>query len=246
MKYVTLVLLSLFAVGCAPLHVHKPTPVNKVFDFPDTESRYYIQVGDVVRVSFQDFENLETSTAEELPVRPDGKVFLPLLEDEVAMAGLTPAQVRDTLLKEYGRYIKEPVVRVNIIQFAPRQVYVGGEVGDAQALPYRGKSMSVLDAVVSAGHFEDTAHRNNVIVIRYQGANSKPLVMSLKVKDAIKNVDISQNISLMPEDIIVVPRTRIAQANLFVDQYINSMIPSIANSFATLWAADAIFNENGD
>lgn len=242
-NFIILAFIALIGTGCSNLPVKNPVELHNVPNVADTEKEYYIQVGDIVQVRKEpvqpDVDPLE------IPVLPDGKIQLPYLTRGVEVAGLTTDQAADKVRRLLRRIERDPIITLNIISFAPRQVYVGGEVQAPAAVPYRGKSMSVLDALFTTGSYTDRSNLEQVIVMRYQGVGTKPLVMALDVTEAITNNDLTQNVALMPEDIIVVPRTRIANANLFVEQYINRMLPlpGVFNSFASAYLVDTVIND---
>lgn len=248
LKYIAMLVVITSFYGCANLSVHDPVPLNQIPNVKDTEQRYYIQVGDVVQLRFE--ERMERDAEEdpiELPVRPDGKISVPFLKDEVEIAGLTPSQATQKVVSEMRKIVHDPIITLNIVSFAPRQVYVGGEVGLPAAIPYRGKTMSALDAILTAGSYTDRSRLNHVILMRYQGIDKKALVMALDLSDAIENHDVAQNVALMPEDIIVVPLSRVANLNRFVDQYINRNVPlpGIVYGFGTAYAIDQLIDDDG-
>ena len=240
---ITLLLLMLTACG-TPMMVRHPLRVDQIPDVKETTKSYFVQVGDVLRVYIPDVTNGIGGEGEnflDLPVRPDGRILLPLLKEDIVVAGYTPSQIRENLIKLYTRLVRRPQVMVNIQEFAPREVYVSGEVGTAQALPYR-TSLTALRAVAAAGPDVMRANIENVIVIRTQGVEKKPLVIPLNLHRALTNEDISQDITLMPNDVVFVPKKGIVRANDAVEQYVNRMIPApgLLYGVATIYAADQI------
>lgn len=233
---------SLFLVGCgAPMRVNDPVAVNDLPAINETTDDYYIQVGDVVRVEVPGVTDTNLAGGEpyvDLPVRPDGKIYMPLLKDEVTVAGYTPAQARENLLAAYTEFLTNPVVNFNLLAFAPREVYVTGEVTSAaRTFEYR-KSLTVLRAVAAAGHDTRRANLENVIIVRTRGAGNMPLVTSVNLKDALTNLDPRQDIALMPNDVVFVPRSGVVNVNDFIEQYISRMIP--LPGVVTVWAGSNI------
>ncbi len=213
------ILALLASAGCAT--VSKPTKVAslKPADLgspPDLE--YRIQVGDQIDVKFYFNPDLN----EHLVVRPDGMISLQLVP-EIKAAGLTPKQLTETLKREYSRELAKPELTVIMRSFSAQRVFVGGEVGKPGEKPIVGK-ITVLQAVAMAEGFTDSAKTTEVVVIRRR-EDARPLVIPVNVKAAISGADLSQDLALMPYDVVYVPRSGLAMANLFVDQTIRKMIP---------------------
>jgi protein involved in polysaccharide export with SLBB domain len=213
------VLTLLATSGCAT--VSKPTNVASLTPAelsaaPDLE--YKIQVGDQIDVKFYFNPDLN----EHLVVRPDGMVSLQLVP-EMKAAGLTPKQLTEALKREYSAELAKPELSVIMRSFSAQRIFVGGEVGKPGEKPLVG-TLTVLQAVAMAEGFKDTAKTTEVIVIRRR-PDGRPLVIPLNIKAAISGADISQDLALMPYDVVQVPRSGLAMANLFVDQAIRGMIP---------------------
>ncbi len=135
-----------------------------------------------------------------LPVRPDGKVSLPLLND-VQAAGLTPMQLADSITGKLKKYVTDPRVTVVVTAMNSQRIYVLGEVNHTGAMPLL-PGMTVLQAVGNAG-FTQFANTKGIYVLREE--NGKQVKLPFNYKKVIKGQDISQNISLKPGDTIVVP-----------------------------------------
>jgi len=135
-----------------------------------------------------------------LPVRPDGKISMPLLND-VQAAGLTPMQLADSLTEKLKKYLADPRVTVVITQMNSQRVYVLGEVLHSGALPLL-PNMTVLQALATAG-FTQFANTKNIYVLRT--VNGKQQKMAFNYKQAMRGDAVAQNISLKPGDTIVVP-----------------------------------------
>ncbi len=136
-----------------------------------------------------------------VPVRPDGKVTLPLLND-VQAAGLTAMQLASTITEGLKKYINNPQVTVSVMEINSRRVYVTGEVAKAGAyalLPH----MTVLQALSSSGGFTQFARVKNIYVLRTE--NGKQVKLPFNYKQAISGKNPEQNIELQPGDVIVVP-----------------------------------------
>jgi polysaccharide export outer membrane protein len=142
----------------------------------------------------------EPDLTETLPVRPDGKISMPLLND-VTAAGLTPLQLRDTITERLKKYIADPRVTVVVTGMNSRRVFVTGEVthtGPMTLLPH----MTVLQALAQAG-FTQFANTKAIYLLRTD--NAKQQKIPFNYKEVVKGNHPEQNIQLKPGDTIVVP-----------------------------------------
>ncbi len=141
-----------------------------------------------------------------VPVRPDGKISTPLVEDMVAV-GKTPSQLARDIEKSLAEYVKAPKVNV-VVMIAVSvfsQVKVIGQVKTPQALPYR-DGMTVLDAVLAVGGLGQFAAGNRAHIVRTE--NGKQTEIKVKLDALVNNGDMKQNLLLKPGDVLVVPETR--------------------------------------
>ena len=135
-----------------------------------------------------------------LPVRPDGKISMPLLND-VQAAGLKPMQLADSITERLRKYIADPRVTVVVTAMNSQRIYVLGEVLHTGAMPLI-PGMTVLQALASAG-FTQFANTKGIYVLRVQ--NGKQQKIPFNYKQVIKGEATEQNIILKPGDTIVVP-----------------------------------------
>jgi polysaccharide biosynthesis/export protein len=163
---------------------------------------YRIGPGDTLKVYV--FQNDELTVT--VPVRPDGKISTPLVEDMVAV-GKTPSQLARDIEKSLGVYVKAPKVNVVVMLAVSvySQVKVIGQVLHPQALPYR-DGMSVLDAVLAVGGLGQFAAGNRAHVVRTE--NGKQTEIKVKLEALVNDGDMKQNLALRPGDVLVVPETR--------------------------------------
>jgi polysaccharide export outer membrane protein len=136
-----------------------------------------------------------------VPVRPDGKISLPLIND-VQASGLTPMQLAMSITEKLKKYVAEPQVTVIVRQINSRRIYLVGEVSRAGAFPML-PGMTVLQALSSAGGFSQFANQKGIYILRTEGG--KQIKIPFNYKDAIKGLRPEQNILLKPGDTIVVP-----------------------------------------
>lgn len=183
---------------------------------------YTMHYGDVLDIRF--FYNPELDVT--LPIRPDGGIHLELI-GEVRAQGLTPAELAARLESRYAGTLRNPEVAVILTTFVDRKVYVGGEVNTPRAIELS-RDQTAFQAILEAGGFKSTAHLANIVVLRDQGTE-EPLFFTLDYAEAVKygNVDTGKgpDLTLQPNDIIFVPKTRVARWGQLVDQYFTQLVP---------------------
>lgn len=163
---------------------------------PSTPADYVIGADDTLRITVWKETDLNVT----LPVRPDGKISLPLLDD-VQAAGLTPLQLKDSITGKLKKYVADPRVTVVVTAMNSQRIYVLGEVthtGAMALLPH----MTMLQALSSAG-FTQFANLKAIYLLRTQDGQQTKI--RFNYKDAIKGNDTQQNVVLRPGDTIVVP-----------------------------------------
>jgi protein involved in polysaccharide export with SLBB domain len=183
---------------------------------PGTET-YRIQPGDQLDLKF--FYNPELN--ESVVVRPDGRISLQLV-DEVLAAGLTPAELDAALTKRYEAELRRPEVSVILRSLGAYRVYVGGEVG-TPALVGLAPGMGPLQAVMAAGGFKETAKPEAALVIR-RGSDNRPVPIPVNLQQMLAVGGAGDGMQLQPGDVVYVPKTWIAEANKFVNQYIERLL----------------------
>ena len=163
---------------------------------------YLIGPGDSLHVFV--FQNEELSVT--VPVRPDGKISTPLVEDMVAV-GKTPSQLARDIEKSLAEYVKSPKVNVVVMGALSifSQVKVIGQVKTPQALPFR-DGMKVLDAILAVGGLGQFAAGNRAHLVRTE--NGKETEIKVKLDDLVNGGDMKQNFALKPGDVLVVPESR--------------------------------------
>jgi len=165
---------------------------------PGTPNGYVIGVDDVLSILFWRDKDL---SAPEITVRPDGKVTLPLLNDLQA-AGLTPEQLRDTVLDAARKYVEDPNPTVIVKEIKSRKVFITGQVEKPGPYPLNG-TVTVLQLIATAGGLRDFADGKNISVIRVR--DGKQTVFEFNYQDLLKKRYLTQNIELTPGDTVVVP-----------------------------------------
>ena len=194
---------------------------------PPPAEEYRIQAGDQLDIKFYYNKDLN----EQVTVRPDGRISLQLVKTVVA-AGLTPEQLTDHLKKAYGAQLKNPEITVIVRSFGSQRVYVDGEV-NKPGLVNLVDPTTALQSISQAGGLKDSARTDEVILIR-RSADNKFTATMLNLEKALDGTDTKQDIVLMPLDIIYVPKSHIANVNVWVDQYIRKNIPVTMGIGATV------------
>jgi polysaccharide export outer membrane protein len=195
------VLACLGVLLCLPLVHAADTPAQVPLPPPAVAANYVIGPGDTLQVFV--WRNPELSTT--VPVRPDGKVSTPLVEDVVA-TGKTPSQLARDIEKILGEFIRSP--QVNIIVSKPlsafSQIKVVGQVAQPQGLAYQ-EGMTVLDVVLAVGGLGPFAAGNRAKIVRTE--NGKQKEIKVRLSDLVNNGKMKYNILLKPGDVLVVPES---------------------------------------
>lgn len=161
---------------------------------------YRIGVDDIVAVNVWQNPGLSVT----VPVRPDGKISMPLLGD-VQAGGLTPSEVGNNIERSLSRYLKDPHVVVILQELKSHEflsrVRVTGAVNNPITLPYR-RGMTVLDAVLEAGGLTEFASPNRTMLYRREQKGTRAIPIYLE--DILKKGDLSTNYALGPGDVIAV------------------------------------------
>jgi polysaccharide export outer membrane protein len=196
----------LAVVGCAP-HAGQaaPTPAAPSADVPASEpgGTYIIGPGDVLSIFVYQAPPLSVT---ELPVRPDGRISVPLVHDVMA-AGKTPSELGNDIAEALKKYVNDPNVTVMVRSFqgpSDRQVRVIGEATDPQAIPYR-ENMSLLDVMIATKGLTKFAAGNRAVIVRKTNGGEKRIHVHLS--DLIKDGDISQNMMMQPGDTLIIPQS---------------------------------------
>lgn len=162
---------------------------------PPVSADYRLVPGDKLRIEVYKDDQLSQS----LQVRPDGKITLPLLGD-VAAAGKTPTELRDSLAGSLKEYVTNPVVTVIVVEATPPTIYVMGEVNKPGPQQMRGP-LSVLQALAMAGGFKDFANTGDITILRKSLTGVQRL--RFNYKEAVKGN--GSPVLLQPGDTVIVP-----------------------------------------
>jgi len=189
------VLAALFVVGCTPTY----PPAPKAAATPD----YNYVIGPLDTVNIIVWRNPEISMS--VPVRPDGKITTPLVEDLPALGKDSTTLARD-IEKALGKYIRDPVVTVIVTNFTgpfDQTIRVIGEAARPQTLAYR-QNMTLLDVMIAVGGLTDFADGNAASIFRTADGGKS---YSVRLKDLVKRGDVGANVDVKPGDILIIPQS---------------------------------------
>ena len=196
-RNLALCLVALAVSGCAfnsPKYPPAPTSAS-TFDY-----NYIVGPGDSLNIIV--WRNPELSMA--VPVRPDGKVTTPLV-DELIAQGKTPTQIARDVEQALAKFVRDPIVTVIVMGFVgpySEQIRVVGEATKPQFLPFKQK-MTLLDVMIAVGGLTDFADGNSASILRASEGEKKYLV---RIKDLIKRGDMSANVEMKPGDVLIIPQ----------------------------------------
>jgi len=181
------------------------------------KGKYVIRPGDELQLDFY----LNPEFNRDVIVRPDGNLSLDLA-GTMSAAGLTPEQLSDKLNQAYLHELRNPAAAVHLKNSPAWRVYVQGQVAHAGVFHLE-PGETALQAVAEAGGVTETAGANSAVVIRRDACgNAQGMKVDLRAADNGKKLD---DVALMPADIVVIPRSPIANIDLFVKQYIQNLMP---------------------
>jgi polysaccharide export outer membrane protein len=180
--------------GCATVYPPAPTAAAAA------SYNYIVGPGDTLNIIV--WRNPELSLS--VPVRPDGKVSTPLV-DELVAQGKTSVEIARDVEKALGKFVRDPVVTVIVTNFVgpySEQIRVVGEAAKPQTLPYKQK-MTLLDIMIAVGGLTDFADGNSASITRASEGGAR---YSVRLKDLVKRGDISANVEMKPGDILIIPQ----------------------------------------
>jgi polysaccharide export outer membrane protein len=189
------VALAGLLVACGS--ANPPAPVNAA------TPQYRYLIGPLDTISIVVWRNPELSTI--VPVRPDGRITTPLVEDLPAL-GRSPSDLARDVEKALAKYIRDPIVTVVVTNFQgpySEQIRIIGEATKPQAISYR-QNMTLLDVMIQVGGLTDFADGNGALLVR---GTEKGKQYSVRLKDLLKRGDISANVDVKPGDVIIIPQS---------------------------------------
>ena len=191
-------LVPLVVAGCTG---YEDLPSASLLEAAKAQQSMY-RIGPLDNLNIFVWRNPDLSIS--VPVRPDGRISVPLIED-LEVTGKTPTQAARDIEKQLGVFIQDPIVTVIVTGFVgpfQDQVRVIGEATRPQALPYR-DAMSLLDVMIIVGGVTDFAAGNRATITRV--VNGEQRQFRVRIDDLIRDGDITANVKILPGDVLVIP-----------------------------------------
>jgi polysaccharide export outer membrane protein len=196
-RWLLLVLASVWLVGCA---TNAPKLPAAPASAASADYNYIVGPGDSLNIIV--WRNPELSMM--VPVRPDGKLSTPLV-DELVAQGKTSVQIARDVEQAISKFVRDPIVTVIVTSFVgpySEQIRVVGEAAKPQALPFKQK-MTLLDVMIAVGGLTDFADGNAASILRVSDGGKQ---YAVRIKDLIKRGDITANVEMRPGDILIIPQ----------------------------------------
>ncbi len=179
---------------------------------------YHIQAGDQLAIDFY----LNSEFNDTVSVQPDGNVVLRLV-GPLRAAGLTPSELASEINTAYAKELRDPGATVHVQNMPSRQVFVEGQVSHPGAFQLQ-PGMTALQAIADAGGLTDQAAFDSVVLIR-RDACGRAEGSKLDLASATDTPENGEDVLLAPHDTLIVPRSRIGNIDLLVEQYIRGLLP---------------------
>jgi len=211
--FAALVAVSLTAATAQP----QTEPASEAMAYSDQTPAYSFFPGDEVEITVFSAPELSRSAR----IGPDGRLALPLI-GAVRAADLTAEELHDILVAAYASHLRMPELTVTPRTYASRQVFVGGEVA-RPGIYEMPANIDAFQAVALAGGFLPSAHRRDVVVLSRAGGQTTVTQVDLSMR-AVRN-GLPGAAPLQRYDVVYVPRSRISQINLFMQQYVRDALP---------------------
>lgn len=193
-RFAVLGVLAALVAGCASSYPAAPAAAGT------GGYNYIVGPGDSLNIIV--WRNPELSMT--VPVRPDGKLTTPLV-DELVVQGKTSVEIAREIEKALSKFVRDPVVTVIVTGFVgpySEQIRVVGEAAKPQFLPYKQK-MTLLDVMIAVGGLTDFADGNSASILRASEGDKR---YSVRIKDLIKRGDVTANVEMRPGDVLIIPQ----------------------------------------
>ncbi len=228
-KILTVAAMLPFLAGCADSAFSTTQSIHPIEVRPqgfaawtDAMPPYQLAPGDKIKVQFL----LTPELSEEAVLGPDGMIGL-RSTGQLQVAGRTLAQLQTDIASAATKTLSRPEVTVSLAESPGTPVFVGGSVGKPGAYTLAGRRGS-FEAVQLAGGFSPEARMNEVVLIR-RDPDNRPMLRTVDLRSLIDGNDGHPDVPLAPNDIVFVPRNRISEVDLWVDQFINKFLPFSRN-----------------
>jgi polysaccharide biosynthesis/export protein len=198
-KFGSMLIVALGLGACVSGYPDAPT----LSSIEESTAEYIIGPGDNLQVFVWRNPDLTAS----VPVRPDGRISVPLIENVLA-SGKTPSQLGDEVEDILREFVKDPKVTIIVTGFVgpfAEQIRIVGQATSPQAIPYR-RDMTILDAMIQVGGLTDFAAGNRAVIVRKEEGIEK--IYSVRLNDLLRNGDVGANVSLVPGDVVIIPESK--------------------------------------
>lgn len=220
MKIRTSIIFGSFLAACSSSPTVPPSPMTgpKFEAFSPNRSAYRLSPGDQLEITMHAVPDMTRSVT----VGPDGRISMPLVPP-IQVGNLTLLEARQVIMQQMSQALVDARLDVSVATYAPQRVFIGGEVGQPGVIEMPGQ-IDPLQAIIMAGGFTDRSEMKQVILLRRTPAGDVQ-TFSFDVKQGIYNPQLAQFGPVQKFDVIYVPKSRIAQHNLFMQQYIRNALP---------------------
>jgi polysaccharide biosynthesis/export protein len=209
----------LSATGCVETHVSvsRGTPLRQFLMLSERapQQDYRLLPGDQLTARFYYNPQLD----EDVQVRPDGNISLSLI-GELSAAGKTTRELSAEITQGFAKYFTKPTAIVIVREFNGYRVFTSGQLRNPGQLNLLTGARTVLESLAASGGVTDEGTLTHVMLVRKLPTQAEPMICELDLADALSGEDLSQDVALMPNDLIYVPRSGAADLNLAMQQYI--------------------------
>lgn len=223
--------VSLSSCGVTKIKPNTPIPssetAGRTRPMPP-EPIYRLSPGDDVELKF--FYAPEMSQV--LTVRPDGHVNM-MFHGDVYVAGMSATELHDTAVDLYSQQLKRTDMVVNIRSFSTRFIFLSGEIS-APGKKRLAMGATLTQVLSDAGGFKESARTDNVVILR-RGPNDERQIITVDVDKIFNGASLEDDIVMQPMDTVFVPRSDIAEVNMWVDRFLRRNIPISIGASAGTW-----------
>ncbi len=216
---------------------------NEPFASRSIEPQYYLEIGDIIELDVWRVPDLTRTVT----VRPDGRISLPLVGD-MEVVGMTLVEIRDALTRKFSEYVLNPQVSISVRQFGGRKFIILGEVQGPGVYRYQ-QEISLIEGIALAGGFNDKAKRGKVMIIRGDVRKQAQVkIITSNVENLLKKGMLTENLTIMPNDIIYVGKDLLTDYNDIINNLISPTVDTALDYYVVKSArrtdrrAEAVFN----
>lgn len=221
-------LLMLSGCSTTPGLEKAPMTLFPVSELENGLPPYKLQIGDALALKLL----LNPELNEDVTIRPDGKISTAVAQNIMAF-GKTPEKLQAELNGLYEKHLSNPDVAVIVKSFSPSRYYILGEVEKPGEYISIGRNLTLLQALSMAGDIKHSADIEEIVIIRHQQDGADPKSYYADYNMATKGVSPSDDVPLAANDVIFIPRTRVAEAYVQYEQLLKQFVdPSLGVSFS--------------